>query len=165
MRYIVVILFLCISTAATAQKSLNSLLEQYNTRSIPYISVEELRMLQMNDSILILDTREAEEFNVSHIQASEFIGFSDFSSEEISARITKKDTPIVVYCSLGIRSEEIGEKLKKAGFTNIHNLYGGIFEWKNANFNVKDTLGNTTEKVHTFNKNWSKWLKKGEKVY
>jgi hypothetical protein len=26
-------------------------------------------------------------------------------------------------------------------------------------------LGNKTEKVHTFSKNWSKWLKKGEKIY
>jgi hypothetical protein len=44
-------------------------------------------------------------------------------------------------------------------------LYGGIFEWKNNNFKVLDTLGNETEKVHTFSKSWSKWLTKGEKVY
>ena len=51
------------------------------------------------------------------------------------------------------------------GYTNVYNLYGGIFEWKNANFKVVDTLGNNTEKVHTFNKTWSKWLQKGKKVY
>jgi len=33
-----------------------------------------------------------------------------------------------VYCSLGIRSEVIAKKLKKAGYTNVFNLYGGIFE-------------------------------------
>ena len=35
----------------------------------------------------------------------------------------------------------------------------------NNNFKIIDTLGNDTEKVHTFNKDWSKWLKKGKKVY
>ena len=70
-----------------------------------------------------------------------------------------------MYCSLGIRSETVAHKLMQEGYTNVYNLYGGIFEWKNANFKVVDTLGNPTEKVHTFNKSWSKWLQKGKKVY
>ena len=76
-----------------------------------------------------------------------------------------KNTKIVVYCSLGIRSEDIAEKLKKAGYTNVLNLYGGIFEWKNNNYNVFSSGGKATEKVHTFSKEWSKWLLKGEKIY
>ena len=49
---------------------------------------------------------------------------------------TRKKTPTIVYCTIGARSETIGEKLKKNGFTNVYNLYGGIFEWKNADFKV-----------------------------
>jgi len=71
----------------------------------------------------------------------------------------------VVYCSLGIRSETIAHKLIKKGYTNVYNLYGGIFEWKNNDFVVLDTEGSETEKVHAFNKNWGKWLTKGKKVY
>ena len=66
---------------------------------------------------------------------------------------------------MGIRSEQIGEKLKKAGFTNVKNLYGGIFEWKNKDYPVIDTTGNETEKVHTFSKMWSKYLHAGKPVY
>ena len=55
--------------------------------------------------------------------------------------------------------------INKAGYTNVFNLYGGIFEWKNNDFQVVDTLGKSTEKVHAFNKSWEKWLKKVEKVY
>lgn len=165
MRNLLIILFIFVSTATMAQKSIDTLLKQYNTRSIPYISVEELRMLQMNEAVVILDSREEEEFKISHIESSSFIGYTNFSSEEVSEKITNKHAPIIVYCSLGIRSEKIGEKLQKAGFTNVHNLYGGIFEWKNKNYPVIDSTGTETQKIHAFSKAWSKWLTEGEKVY
>ena len=60
-----------------------------------------------------------------------------------------------MYCSLGIRSETVGEKLKAAGYTNVYNLYGGIFEWKNKDFTVLDAEEKETNEVHTFNKYWS----------
>ncbi|SRX54362.1 putative adenylyltransferase/sulfurtransferase MoeZ [Aequorivita sp. CIP111184] len=144
---------------------MGELLQTYNTRSIPYISVEELRMLQMNDSVVILDSREPNEFNVSHIASAKNVGFNDFSLEEKQLQKLKKNAPIIVYCSVGIRSEQIGEKLKKAGFTNVKNLYGGIFEWKNKDYPVIDSTGIETENVHTFSKMWSKYLHAGNPIY
>ena len=44
-------------------------------------------------------------------------------------------------------------------------MYGGIFEWKNKGFKVFDSEEKETENVHAFSKEWSKWLKKGVKVY
>ncbi|MCW5518664.1 rhodanese-like domain-containing protein [Aureitalea sp. L0-47] len=148
-----------------AQESLGDLLRIYNTRSIPYISVEELRMLQVNDEVILLDSREIEEFAVSKIEGAIHVGFNKFSSEEVLKKIKPGDDLVVVYCSLGIRSEKIGRKLKKAGFTNVKNLYGGIFEWKNKEYPVVDSAGNETEKVHPFSRAWGKWLLKGEKAY
>ena len=122
-------------------------------------------MLQLNDKVILLDTREIEEFNVSKIEGAIHVGFNKFSSKTVLEQIQPGDELIVVYCSLGIRSEEIGEKLKRAGFNNVRNLYGGIFEWKNNEYPVLDSSGNTTEKVHPFSKAWAKWLLKGEKAY
>jgi len=161
----VYILLLLFGVQSYAQDSLLQLLNTYNTRSIPYISVEELRMLQLNDDVYILDAREFEEFKVSRLNGALYVGFSEFSSELITEKITDSDRTIVVYCSVGIRSEKIGEKLRKAGYKNIRNLYGGIFEWKNKGFPIVDSEGNETEKVHSFSKAWSKWLTNGEKVY
>jgi rhodanese-related sulfurtransferase len=144
---------------------LDELLQQYNTRSIPYISVEELKMFQQNKDLVLLDAREPEEFKVSHIKGAVFSGYSNFSAEAISESIKDKSVLIVVYCSLGIRSEKISEKLKAEGYSNVRNLYGGIFEWKNKGFAVFDSEGKETEKVHAYSKNWSKWLTKGEKIY
>jgi len=165
MRITLFLLFslICYSSMFS-QKTLDELLQQYNTRSIPYISVEELFMLRANGDVLVLDTREETEFQVSHISGSKLVGFNTFSTEKTSEEISDKNTPIVVYCSLGIRSEEIGEKLKKAGYTNVKNLYGGIFEWKNKAYPIVDSTNTETENVHTFSKPWGKWLKKGIKT-
>ncbi|WP_026776670.1 rhodanese-like domain-containing protein [Polaribacter sp. Hel_I_88] len=160
----IVILFLVVSATTFGQTKLDKLLDKWNTRNVPYMSVETLAMPK-NDAIL-LDAREEEEFNISHLEKAIRVGYNDFKLNETMAKLPKdKSTKIVVYCSLGIRSETVAHKLIEEGYTNVYNLYGGIFEWKNANFKVVDTLGKSTEKVHAFNKNWSKWLKKGEKVY
>lgn len=159
------IIYISFAGLAIGQNSLDKLLDKYNTRSIPYISVEELRMWQMNDSVVILDAREPNEFEVSHIAFSKNVGFNDFSSEENQIQKLKKNTPIIIYCSVGIRSEQIGEKLKKAGFTNLKNLYGGIFEWKNKGYPIIDSKGKETENVHTFSKMWSNYLTAGNPVY
>ena len=165
MKFYTLLVFFFIVHSVFAQKTLDDLLNHYNTRSIPYISVKELRMHQLNDRVVILDTREQEEFEISHLTGAKLIGFNHFSMDKISEEIRDKDTPIVVYCSLGIRSEEIGEKLEKAGYTNIKNLYGGIFEWKNKEFPIVNKDEVKTDSVHTFSKLWSKWLDKGIKVY
>jgi len=161
----VLILILFIAQQMVAQKNLDKLLQQYNTRSVPYISVEGLRALQINENVVILDTREISEYAVSKINGAKYVGFNNFSVEKISAEINDTEQPIIVYCSLGIRSEEIGEKLQKAGFTNVQNLYGGIFEWKNKGYPLLNNQKTETDSVHAFSKAWSKWLLKGIPVY
>lgn len=159
------LLFVAISFNVSAQEPLDKLLSKFNSHSIPYISVEELKMQSDDEKVFVLDAREKEEFEVSHLKNSIFIGYNDFSAESVTSKIEDKNAPIVVYCSLGIRSENISEKLKNTGYTNVKNLYGGIFEWKNKGYSVYDTFNKETQKVHAFSKHWSKYLNKGEKVY
>ena len=152
---------LCIPCLSFSQASLDELLKQYNTEKIPYISVEELKEIQEN--VILLDAREQEEYEISHLKGAKCVGYDHFKIKNITKQNLPKDTTIVVYCSLGIRSEDVAEKLKKKGFTNVLNLYGGIFEWKNKGNMVLDATASTTEKVHAFSKEWSKWLTEGEK--
>lgn len=150
---------------AAQNDDLEQLLARHNNGDIAYVSVEELKMYQKDTELIVLDAREPEEFEVSHIPDGEFIGYNDFSLENFSQKFKDKSAAIVVYCSIGIRSENIAKKIRKAGYLNVTNLYGGIFEWKNANFPVINAEGNETEKVHAFSKTWGKWLKNAEKVY
>lgn len=122
---------------------------------VPVISVQEAREKQ-GGAILFLDAREREEFNVSHIPKARFVGYDDFGIENVDD--LDKDTPIIIYCSIGYRSDRIGGKLKKAGFTNVYNLYGSIFEWANQGYPLEDAKNQPTNKLHTYNKRWSQWV-------
>ena len=137
-------------------------LKKFNKESIPYISAEALLS---SDNVILFDTRRKDEFAVSHLNNAVWVGYKNFDIETIETKSFDKNSEIVVYCSIGVRSEDIGERLQKAGYKNVKNLYGGIFEWKNKGFPVYDSKGNETEKVHAFNKHWGKLLTKGEKIY
>jgi len=112
---------------------------------------------------LILDTRALEEYEVSHLPDAIWVGYDHFQQQKVDA--LDKEQPILVYCSVGYRSERIGERLQKMGFSNVHNLYGGIFDWVYQGKDVIDAQGDITQRVHTYNKKWSKWLFVGEKVW
>ncbi len=131
--------------------------------SIPVMGVEDLK--EMQEDVILLDARPQSEFDVSHIKGAKRIGFRKLDKSQLEG--IDKDEPIVVYCSIGYRSEKVGEKLKKMGFTNVYNLYGSIFEWVNQGNEVVDKDEATTTKVHTYNKRWSKWVEDGkaEKVW
>ena len=65
----------------------------------------------------------------------------------------------------GYRSERIGEQLQELGFQEVFNLKGSIFQWVNEERTLVDKNGEPTDKVHGFNKTWSKWLKHGQVAY
>ncbi len=131
--------------------------------SIPVMGVDQLK--EMQEDVVLLDARPQSEFDVSHIKGAKRIGFRDI--DEAALEGIDKDEQIVVYCSIGYRSEKVGEDLRKMGFKNVYNLYGSIFEWVNQGNEVVDKDEKTTGKVHTYNKRWSKWVEDGkaEKVW
>lgn len=166
MKFYIFLLIIALSSSSlNAQISLDELLATNNTNSVAYISVEEFREIQSNERLLILDSREVTEFKVSHIHSAKNVGFNQFSKKDFANQYSDKSIPIVVYCSLGVRSERIGEKLQKLGYTNVKNLYGGIFEWKNNGNPVVDSINTETENIHVYSKEWSKWSHKGVKIY
>ena len=130
------------------------------SHSVPEMSVEGVDDLAPT---VFLDAREENEFTVSRIEGARWVGYDDFDLSRVED--IPKDTEILVYCSVGYRSEKVCEQLREAGFSNIHNLYGGIFEWKNQGRDVVDEEGEVTQRVHAYSKSWGVWLKKGKKVY
>ncbi len=122
--------------------------------SVPLIGVDVLK--QHFSQYIIFDTREKEEYLISHIEGARYLGYDDFDVSKLEK--IPKDSKIVLYCSIGYRSEKIGEKLAQLGFTNVYNLYGSIFEWVNRGYKIVDIYGLETQKVHTYNKKWSRWL-------
>ena len=122
--------------------------------TVPLMSVNEL--LNNKDKFIIFDAREKAEFDVSHIPDAIYLGYSDFNVSRI--KNIPKEKNIVIYCSIGYRSEKIGEKLLRLGYKNVYNLYGSIFEWANEKYPLVSSNGKTTYTVHSYNKSWSKWV-------
>lgn len=147
------------SYAQSGSKAYNAVLHAMYSNTVPLALADTLK----SENFVLLDTRELREYEVSHISNARWVGYDNFNYRSVTE--LPKDTAIIVYCSVGYRSERIGEKLKELGFTNVHNLYGGIFQWVNEGKPVVDMNNTETNKVHAYNKAWGIWLNKGEKVY
>jgi len=154
------VLFFLYSWNVGAQSiAYRTLLKGIYDKDFPTVQIEDQELL---NSALFLDTREKDEYEVSHIQGALWVGFEEFDLKIVNN--LDRNQPLVVYCSIGARSQDIGKKLKKAGFKEVYNLYGGIFHWVNEGFPVYAN-GHQTQKVHAYNRAWGIWLSKGEKVY
>ncbi|MEP2776092.1 MAG: rhodanese-like domain-containing protein [Luteolibacter sp.] len=126
-------------------------------RSIPLIGTEDLASeIKADRKPVLLDTRQPEEYQVSHLPGAYWVGFKNFEAQNLPK--IEKDSSIIVYCSVGYRSEKIGEKLKAAGYTHVRNLYGGIFAWANEGLALEDREGKTTKTVHGYDRKWAKLL-------
>lgn len=155
-----IFLILTVGSSACAQSTaFEWMLSSFYDSDFPTILPEEMKGME---NPLILDTREKAEFDVSHIKGAHYVGFNSFDITKVKEK--NKNRPIVVYCSIGVRSEDIGKQLKDAGYTNVYNLYGGIFHWVNEGNKVYKGEKPTT-KVHAYNRTWGIWLTSGEKVY
>ena len=123
--------------------------------TVPYMVVQDLQK-KMGSDIYILDTRENEEFQASHIPNAIHVGYLFFKMK--SLKDIPKDATIVTYCSVGYRSGKLGERLIRRGFHNVYNLKGGIFSWVNESGVLLDSKNDTTMVVHGYDKEWSQWL-------
>ena len=155
---LVILSFLFITWASSGQKVMNpkfdKKLESLLDHSVPEVSVADIS--NIIDEIVVLDAREYEEYSISHIPGARYFGDDD-KQWDILNSIDKSRT-IVVYCSVGYRSEKIARKIKTRGIDNVSNLYGSIFEWINCNLPVENIRGEATDSIHTYNKIWSKWV-------
>lgn len=163
MRFPLLLAMLTFSFTSKAQVengAYNLMLKTLLSHNVNEISVDELAKLT---DVVLLDAREEAEYKVSHLLSARYVGYDNFNID--SFKKVDKNATIVVYCSVGYRSEKIAEKLKSAGFANVSNLYGGIFEWVNQGNQVVDSVERKTNNVHAYNKTWGIWLNKGNKVY
>lgn len=122
--------------------------------SVPVISVEDLN--KDSDRFILLDAREKAEFDVSHLPGAIHIGYESVNWNLIDS-IPKSDT-LLLYCSIGYRSEKLAEQLASKGHPVV-NLYGSIFEWANRGYPIVDNNGKKVNRIHGYNKIWSLFVK------
>ena len=139
--------------------SFRLMLKTLLSHSVPETTVEKAAA---DTAAVFLDAREKREFEVSHLPGAVWVGYDDFQLEKVAQ--VARNQRVIVYCSVGYRSEKVSEKLLAAGFQDVSNLVGGIFEWVNDGQKLMDDNG-PTNRVHAYSKSWGIWLKRGQKVY
>ncbi len=129
-------------------------------QAVPTIEPKELNRLE--EPYILLDTRTPTEYKVSHLENARLVNSDAFKVSEVAD--IPKNTKIIVYCAVGTRSSKIGIELLDAGYTDVHNLRGGIINWMNEEYPVYDANGQTN-RIHGYSKFWGFWLTNGEEVY
>ena len=90
------------------------------------MTVEELkRRRDAGENLFVLDVREPNEYQIANL------GGHLIPLKDLPSRVSELDPSreIVVHCKLGGRSAKAVDFLRQSGFSNVHNLTGGINAW------------------------------------
>jgi phage shock protein E len=100
----------------------------------PNVDVATVNALQGRDDVLILDVREQSEYDAGHIPGVTLIPLKD-----VPNRLNEipKDKPVIVTCRSGNPSGQATDFLRQQGYTNVHNMTGGINAWQQAGYKVE----------------------------
>lgn len=98
---------------------------------VPSLSPAEAVTLINRSHALVLDVRDDAEFASGHIADAKHIPLSSLS-ERLNELKKYKDKTVLVNCQRGMRSAKACDILRKAEFTQLHNLQGGLEAWTAA---------------------------------
>lgn len=101
------------------------------TRGFKSLRPAELTALINRENALLVDLSPAAEFEKGHIAGARNIAPSQFDPEH--KQLAKaRELPVVVACRTGQASMAAARRLRKAGFTRVHWLEGGVAAWQQA---------------------------------
>jgi len=104
--------------------------------ALPTIDVAEAdrRLREDPDGPLLVDVREATEFGDVRAPGAALVPMSEFAAR---AGELPKDRPLLMVCHLGGRSAAAAGFLLRSGWTDVHNVAGGMDAWERAGLPVR----------------------------
>lgn len=94
------------------------------------------KMVSGNPDIVLLDVRTPGEYQQQSSQLGILKGAINIPIQELGDRLDElegyKDSEIIVYCSVSMRSPRASKLLSDNGFEKIHNMLGGMTTWNSA---------------------------------
>ncbi len=100
-----------------------------------YLSPAEWKaMLEADEAPLLLDVRNDYEWKLGHFEGAvsppctTFRDFLNFA-EQLKSRTDPQNTPVMMYCTGGIRCELFSSVLKEKGFQKVYQLEGGVINY------------------------------------
>ena len=102
------------------------------------VSVAEAQArLAENQSALLIDVREDNEWQAAHAEGAEHLG-KGIIERDIETAVPDKGTELILYCGGGYRSALASDALQKMGYTNVWSLAGGWKAWKEAGAPIEE---------------------------
>lgn len=97
-----------------------------------HVNAEQYNQLTNNPNTIVVDMRNHYESEVGHFENAirpDVETFRQALPEVEKMLESKKDRPIIMYCTGGIRCEKASAYFKHKGFEHIYQLDGGIIEY------------------------------------
>lgn len=91
----------------------------------------QLTALINRDDALVVDLRPVADFEKGHIAGAKSVQMSQFDPEN-KQLAPAKALPVVLVCKAGESADGAAKRLRKAGFSNVNVLEGGIQGWQGA---------------------------------
>lgn len=108
------------------------------------VDAQTLKQWLDKQSVTLIDVRETGEFAGERIPGATLVPLSQFDPRKIPQ---SDNTPLVLYCRSGQRSQIAAQKLQEAGFESVYQLSCGITAWKDAGY---PTLKNQNAPISLF---------------
>ena len=97
-------------------------------------AVQATEMINHKDAVII-DVRPAADYSKGHIINAINVPASNLTNQ-LNQLSKYKDRLIIVSCRSGAQSAAACKQLIKEGFTDVHNLKGGILGWQSENLPI-----------------------------
>ncbi|MGK2905577.1 MAG: rhodanese-like domain-containing protein [Desulfuromonadales bacterium] len=94
---------------------------------------DAFNLVEQRSDLYLLDVRTPGEFQQARLEGAHLIPIDQFVKRLAEV---PKDRPILVYCAVGSRSAQVVNYLARQGYTEIYNLYGGIYSWQQTGYPV-----------------------------
>ncbi len=93
------------------------------------VSPTEVELLRERGEAVVVDVREAPEWEAGHIPGVIHISKS-YLEQDIEAALPDRSRPVVLYCAGGIRSLFAAQTLRALGYEDVASMAGGFQSWK-----------------------------------
>jgi len=108
---------------------MNLILNSKERNTETHLEPKEWNKLIKNKNTHLIDTRKPFEYKVGTFKKSVNPNINNFRDFPKYLNKLKKDKPVAMFCTGGIRCEKTSVYLRKKGFKNIYQLNGGILNY------------------------------------
>ena len=130
----------------------------WSAGSVERLSASSAYKLLNEGELVVIDARSTREFNVSHLPGA--VRYSPNVLDTLDP-----NQPVLVYCTVSVRSNSLAKEMSEKGFTQIYDIKGGLVSWINDQKELINAENQVTDTIHTYSKWVAPFVRKGTAVY